>query len=99
MGMLEASMVVATIPVTISTAQHFMAGLGSGTASTFAGRTNLAAPYPVSHPWFANHGIVSCSTRHIAQIGPARGAWFRDSNGNTLGLRQADYPLRPTTCS
>ena len=25
---------------------------------------------------------------HIAQIGPARGAWFRDPDGNTLGLRQ-----------
>jgi len=26
---------------------------------------------------------------HIAQIGPARGAWFRDPDGNTLGLRQS----------
>ena len=26
---------------------------------------------------------------HIAQLGPARGAWFRDPDGNTLGLRQA----------
>ena len=25
---------------------------------------------------------------HIAQLGPARGAWFRDPDGNTLGLRQ-----------
>ena len=25
---------------------------------------------------------------HIAQIGPARGAWFHDPDGNTLGLRQ-----------
>jgi catechol 2,3-dioxygenase-like lactoylglutathione lyase family enzyme len=29
------------------------------------------------------------TTGHIAQIGPARGAWFRDPDGNTLGLRQA----------
>ena len=29
------------------------------------------------------------TTGHIAQLGPARGAWFRDSEGNTLGLRQA----------
>ena len=25
---------------------------------------------------------------HIAQLGPARGAWFRDPDGNTLGLRE-----------
>ena len=28
------------------------------------------------------------TTGHIAQIGPARAAWFRDPDGNTLGLRQ-----------
>ena len=28
------------------------------------------------------------TTGHIAQLGPARGAWFRDLDGNTLGLRQ-----------
>jgi len=28
------------------------------------------------------------TTNHIAQLGPARGAWFRDPDGNTLGLRQ-----------
>lgn len=28
------------------------------------------------------------TTGHIAQIGPARGAWFLDPDGNTLGLRQ-----------
>ena len=25
---------------------------------------------------------------HIAQLGPARGAWFQDPDGNTLGIRQ-----------
>jgi catechol 2,3-dioxygenase-like lactoylglutathione lyase family enzyme len=30
------------------------------------------------------------TTGHIARIGPARGAWFHDPDGNTLGLRQAD---------
>jgi catechol 2,3-dioxygenase-like lactoylglutathione lyase family enzyme len=25
---------------------------------------------------------------HIAQMGPARGAWFHDPDGNTLGVRQ-----------
>ena len=29
------------------------------------------------------------TTNHIAQMGPARGAWFRDPDGNTLGLRQS----------
>jgi catechol 2,3-dioxygenase-like lactoylglutathione lyase family enzyme len=28
------------------------------------------------------------TTGHIAQIGPALGAWFTDPDGNTLGLRQ-----------
>ena len=28
------------------------------------------------------------TTDHIAQLGPARGAWFRDPDGNFLGLRQ-----------
>lgn len=30
------------------------------------------------------------TTGHIARIGPARGAWFQDPDGNTIGLRQAD---------
>ncbi len=29
------------------------------------------------------------TTGHIATLGPARAAWFRDPDGNTLGLRQA----------
>lgn len=29
------------------------------------------------------------TTGHIAQLGQARGAWFRDPDGNTIGLRQA----------
>ena len=28
------------------------------------------------------------TTGHIAQLGPARAAWFLDPDGNTLGLRQ-----------
>jgi catechol 2,3-dioxygenase-like lactoylglutathione lyase family enzyme len=28
------------------------------------------------------------TTGHIAQMGPARGAWFRDPDGNFLGVRQ-----------
>jgi len=30
------------------------------------------------------------TTNHVARIGPAFGAWFRDPDGNFLGLRQAD---------
>jgi len=28
----------------------------------------------------------------IAQLGPARGAWFRDPDGNVLGLREGPLP-------
>jgi catechol 2,3-dioxygenase-like lactoylglutathione lyase family enzyme len=28
------------------------------------------------------------TTGHIAQLGPARAAWFHDPDGNTLGIRQ-----------
>jgi catechol 2,3-dioxygenase-like lactoylglutathione lyase family enzyme len=28
------------------------------------------------------------TTNHVAQMGPAFGAWFRDPDGHTLGLRQ-----------
>jgi catechol 2,3-dioxygenase-like lactoylglutathione lyase family enzyme len=28
------------------------------------------------------------TTGHIAQLGPARAAWFTDPDGNTIGLRQ-----------
>ena len=28
------------------------------------------------------------TVNHIAQLGPARGAWFRDPFGNILGVRQ-----------
>jgi catechol 2,3-dioxygenase-like lactoylglutathione lyase family enzyme len=30
------------------------------------------------------------TTNHIARIGPALGAWFRDPDRHILGLRQAD---------
>jgi predicted enzyme related to lactoylglutathione lyase len=29
----------------------------------------------------------------IAQIGPARGAWFKDPDGNVLGVRQGPVPI------
>ena len=32
------------------------------------------------------------TTNFIAQIGPARGAWFKDPDGNVFGLRQGPVP-------
>jgi catechol 2,3-dioxygenase-like lactoylglutathione lyase family enzyme len=32
------------------------------------------------------------TTNFIAQIGPARGAWFKDPDGNVLGLREGPIP-------
>ena len=32
--------------------------------------------------------VAPATTGHIVQLDPARGAWFRDPDGNTLGLRQ-----------
>jgi catechol 2,3-dioxygenase-like lactoylglutathione lyase family enzyme len=29
----------------------------------------------------------------IAQVGPARGAWFKDPDGNVLGLREGPVPV------
>ena len=33
------------------------------------------------------------TTNHIAQIGPARGAWFTDPDGNVLGVREGPVPV------
>ena len=32
------------------------------------------------------------TTNGIAQLGPARGAWFKDPDGNFLGLREGAIP-------
>ncbi len=32
------------------------------------------------------------TTNFIAQVGPARGAWFKDPDGNVFGLRQGPVP-------
>ncbi len=32
------------------------------------------------------------TTNFIAQIGPARGAWFKDPDGNIFGLREGPIP-------
>jgi catechol 2,3-dioxygenase-like lactoylglutathione lyase family enzyme len=34
------------------------------------------------------------TVNHIAQIGPARGAWFQDPDGNVIGLREGPVPGR-----
>ncbi len=33
---------------------------------------------------------------HIATIGPARGAWFKDPDGNVIGVRQGPIPGEPS---
>ena len=46
------------------------------------------------------HGVVFeeytegplLTTNSVAQIGPARGAWFRDPDGNFIGLREGPIP-------
>ena len=32
------------------------------------------------------------TTNFIAQVGPARGAWFKDPDGNVFGLREGPIP-------
>jgi catechol 2,3-dioxygenase-like lactoylglutathione lyase family enzyme len=32
------------------------------------------------------------TTNFIAQVGPARGAWFKDPDGNVFGLREGPVP-------
>jgi catechol 2,3-dioxygenase-like lactoylglutathione lyase family enzyme len=32
------------------------------------------------------------TTKFIAQIGPARGAWFKDPDGNVFGVREGPVP-------
>jgi catechol 2,3-dioxygenase-like lactoylglutathione lyase family enzyme len=32
------------------------------------------------------------TTNFIAQVGPARGAWFKDPDGNVFGLREGPAP-------
>jgi len=33
------------------------------------------------------------TTNFIAQLGPARGAWFKDPDGNVFGLREGPVPV------
>jgi catechol 2,3-dioxygenase-like lactoylglutathione lyase family enzyme len=33
------------------------------------------------------------TTNFIAEIGPARGAWFKDPDGNVFGVRQGPVPV------
>jgi hypothetical protein len=32
------------------------------------------------------------TTNFVAQIGPARGAWFKDPDGNVFGVREGPVP-------
>lgn len=123
--MLEASMVVATVPVTdLGRAKRFYGetlgltflrenpasvrfGCGGGTQLSIFRRAPSTADHTLAHfevsdidaadreleerdVRFIDYGEGPLQTTgHIAQIGPARAAWFRDPDGNTVGLRQA----------
>jgi catechol 2,3-dioxygenase-like lactoylglutathione lyase family enzyme len=123
--MLEASMVVATVPVIdLGRAKRFHGetlgltflrenpasvrfGCGGGTQLSIFRRAPSTADHTIAHfevsdieaavreleerdVRFIDYGEGPLQTTgHIAQIGPARAAWFRDPDGNTLGLRQA----------
>ena len=122
--MLEASMVVATIPVTdLDRAKRFYdetLGLavlwdnpvsirfscGGGTQLSIFRRAPTTADHTLAHFEVSDIEAVVReleardvrfidyaegplqTTGHIAQLGPARGAWFCDPDGNILGLRQ-----------
>jgi catechol 2,3-dioxygenase-like lactoylglutathione lyase family enzyme len=122
--MINATMVVATIPVTdLERAKDFYGGI---LGLTFLWETPVGVRYrcgPASEisvfkrpPTTTEHTLAHfevddieavvqdlaakgvefldytegplATTGHIAQLGPARGAWFRDPDGNTLGIRQ-----------
>ena len=36
------------------------------------------------------------TTNFIAQVGPARGAWFKDPDGNVFGVREGPVPAART---
>ena len=122
--MLEASMVVATIPVTdLDRAKRFYDetlglavlwdnpvsirfGCGGGTQLSIFRRAPTTADHTLAHFEVSDIEAVVReleardvrfidyaegplqTTGHIAQLGPARGAWFCDPDGNILGLRQ-----------
>jgi catechol-2,3-dioxygenase len=80
--MIKARMVVPTVPVTdLERAKEFY---GNILGLEFLWETGL--PKGSSSSTTAKDPLTT--TDHIAQLGPARGAWFRDPDGNTLGLRQ-----------
>jgi catechol 2,3-dioxygenase-like lactoylglutathione lyase family enzyme len=123
--MLDATMVVATIPVTdLDRAKQFYGetlGLGflwetpasvrfdcgGGTQISIFRRGPSKADHTLAHFEVSDiEAVVNAlegqgvsfidytegplqTTGHIAQLGAARTAWFRDPDGNTLGLRQA----------
>ena len=123
---MDASMVVATIPVTdLDRAKRFYAetlglellwenpasvrfGCGGGTELSIFRRAPSTADHTLAHFEVSDieavvrelegRGVKFIdyddgplqTTGHIAPIGPARGAWVHDPDGNTIGLRQAD---------
>ncbi len=83
-------------------------GCGSGQVSVRKGKPNVGQT--VGHFEVANldetmrelssHGVkfeeyeAPKTVNFVAQIGPARGAWFQDPSGNVLGLREGPVPGR-----
>jgi catechol 2,3-dioxygenase-like lactoylglutathione lyase family enzyme len=122
--MMNATMVVATVPVTdLARAKEFYGetiGLsflwenpvsvrfrcGSASELSIFKRPPVATEHTLAHFEVADlESVVDdlgargvefidytegplATTGHIAQLGPARAAWFHDPDGNTLGLRQ-----------
>ena len=65
------------------TVAHFEVGDLDGTMRDLAGRGIKFEEY--ESPKTVNG---------VAQIGPARGAWFKDPDGNVFGLREGPVPGR-----
>jgi catechol 2,3-dioxygenase-like lactoylglutathione lyase family enzyme len=122
--MMNATMVVATVPVTdLARAKEFYGetiGLsflwenpvsvrfrcGSASELSIFKRSPVATEHTLAHFEVTDlESVVEdlgakgvefidytegplATTGHIAQLGPARAAWFHDPDGNTLGLRQ-----------
>jgi catechol 2,3-dioxygenase-like lactoylglutathione lyase family enzyme len=122
--MIDAKMVVATVPVTdLARAKAFYGGTlglaflwenpasvrfrcGDGSELSIFKRSPIVTEHTLAHfevtdieaavrdleargVEFIDYEVGPLKTTgHIAQLGPARGAWFRDPDGNTLGVRQ-----------
>ena len=46
---------------------------------------------PPAQPWVTFEETPK-TVDFIAQVGPARGAWFKDPDGNVIGVREGPVP-------